>query len=688
MNKDKLTTTLAKLLDSPLRISLSVLVFSVWLLLSVVDLFYFAYFLFFPLFFIQIGYLFRIAIFDVFLAPNQKRTLAQMMFLDIMLGIIISGSVTILLSILFLLTKVITLLSMGTLFIVLSVSAWFRKKTSDSQPSEFASFGLNLSSTSVRLGLVVILFGLIFSVLRLFLTPWPMISGTDTFSHMAAIQQIIHDNGTIYIVEGYTYIFHIMLATISLTSGAHPLWVMNTVQLFVYPLSLVLSYILLLKITDNASLSFLATICTLTVYEHGGLLATYYPFPSAIAFIFLYMSFVGCFILPRTNTSTGIILLLTAITIVMYVNAIFVAVPLLAYLLVNQGFLENPISKFLSKLIFGIIILGGGILILLYYFFFPLLQMPQPEISILSTLRFSNNFENAFLHFSLGYSYLQIIALLIGLVIVGVNAYVFTFLRGRRFKNFNYDLVFLLSLSYLIVFFAPLQYTHRIEMYFRPFFLLLILLPIYILATRSYSLNAPSKIGSKSAKVLFIITMLLIIPISYEKTITQASFVYYGESRSPIYNEMMAFQWVANHTSESDYILTDMATGYMIRGILFRNASTSFSLDGRPKSPHGFPSLAEDIFAFMNSSVDSVEEAYQNVLNNSIIREYTTSISYIVISNRTFNWIEQARNGSLIRSAQYKTEPYESDPSWTKFNSTYFEVVFEIGFVRVLKFRS
>ena len=90
----------------------------------------------------------------------------------------------------------------------------------------------------------ILSFGLAFVLIRLIINPWPTVAGTDTFSHMAAINQIIHNQGTDNIIGGYSYVFHTIIALLVLLSGANPLFVMINITSFVYPFSLLLSFLL------------------------------------------------------------------------------------------------------------------------------------------------------------------------------------------------------------------------------------------------------------------------------------------------------------------------------------------------------------------------------------------------------------------------------------------------------------
>ncbi|MFW9843770.1 MAG: hypothetical protein ACFFEV_04275, partial [Candidatus Thorarchaeota archaeon] len=255
-------------------------------------------------------------------------------------------------------------------------------------------------------------------------------------------------------------------------------------------------------------------------------------------------------------------------------------------------------------------------------------------------------------------------------------------------EKINYDFIAILGTAYLIIFFAPMRYSHRTELYLRPIFSLIIVLTAYTIAVLLIqSVPHLRRLATMRSDILVLILLLMIlIPISAEKTAQEMTYIVYGETRNPDADELNAFTWIADRTLPGDYILTDMATGFIMRGTVFRNASTSFTLEGESKSPNSFPDLAQCIFDFLNSSLDNVNDTISSLLNDDTFQSYASSISYIMISPRTNMWISRSRDGPLIRTAPYRFDLGENDTSWTKFNSSLFEIVYAIGGVRILQF--
>ncbi|MHA1863845.1 MAG: hypothetical protein ACTSWA_08755, partial [Candidatus Thorarchaeota archaeon] len=455
------------------RLSLGVLL--LWWVSFIFNVPVVAYYLVVPIFFFLIGGLIRLGVLSRVGWSLESKNFFEISVIDVLLSIIVTSIISVTLGILFILDSLIVVIAFSGIFLFAISICAITPGESDSEVSTKSA-----QSIEYRYAILgIIVFGIIFSLIRLVAYPWPTTAGTDTFSHLAVINQIIHDQGTDHILASYPFIFHTIVATLSLLSGANPLFVISNIYPFVYPFSLLLSFLLIFYITKNEAIAFLSTILTLSVYEHGGYLATYLPFPSSIAFIFLYTSFVACFILPSSKFSITFIVALVALTILMYPSAIFVAIPLITYLLVKQGHLTERFS-FLYKTIFGGIIIGGLSLILLFYILFPLAMISIPEIQIVSIIVITNNLDGALLHFTYGYSILQAIAIICGIAISWIKVRGFKRFQLPSLADMNFGVIALMGTAYFIVLFSPMRYTHRTELYLRPFYMLLIVLMAYI----------------------------------------------------------------------------------------------------------------------------------------------------------------------------------------------------------------
>ncbi|MFW9844847.1 MAG: hypothetical protein ACFFEV_09745, partial [Candidatus Thorarchaeota archaeon] len=410
MERERYHGVLTGLVSASNRWLISLGVIGIWFLSIITGFFSLAYYLTVPMFFYLVGSLFR-------LGPIRKlgfevgtRSFIEETIIDILHSILITSAVALILNFLFQLNSPVTIGSYGSLFLILVLVAGHETLTRESEAiRDPKSLKIDREMMYALFGILV--FGAAFVLIRLSMYPWPTTAGTDTFSHLAAINQILYDQGTAKIIDGYPYVFHTLIAVLCLLSGGEPLWVISNIYPFIYPYSLILSFLFLYFITKNSRLSFIATLCTLCVYEHGGLLATYFPFPSSFTFIFLYTSYMACFMLKPSYYNSGVIVSLVILTVLMYPSALFVSIPILVYLLIQNEFLPEKLSV-LYKFIFGGIIIGGGVLILAYYIVLPLLAIATPSIALFSSFSITDNLDSALLHFSLGYSILQGIGLI------------------------------------------------------------------------------------------------------------------------------------------------------------------------------------------------------------------------------------------------------------------------------------
>ena len=683
--------------------ALSVIFFYLWFISLIANLVGLVYYLSIPLFFFFLGRSFRVGLLNWIGLARFSGNYLEEALIDVMISSIMTIGIGGVLASQFMLTSLNVLFVNGVLFGVFSFFWLVRILKNDASidnGNDVPKLGLDH-----KLGILgVLLFSVTYVIIRWTMFPYPATSGTDTFSHLAVISQIVYDNGSAHITSGGLYLYHTIVAEFCIISGASPLWVISNIYTFVYPLSMILMFQFLFYITKNSKLSVFATIGTFSVFEHGGLLANYHPFTITFAFVLLYLCYVACYILDPSWFNTGLILTLVGIAILSYFYSAFVSIPLLAYLLVRQGFIPKQFSV-VYKILFGGIIVGGGVLILAFYFIAPSILGETPEIQLAAFFTFKDNLNSASSHFTLAYSGWSTIGMIGGLVICWLAVLGKRKMNHPWLEDFNYEIVALLGTSYLIVFFAPISYAFRTEFFIRSINLLLIVTSIFILSVfilTSFSFlirrtRAVSRLNLVQHTVILCFVMLLIfVPVSYEKTNRQIKYLQSGETRSPTIDEMDAFNWIANNTSPGDYILTDMATGFILRGVIYRNASTSFTVNGRSISAYGHPNLTRHVFDFLNCSLHWVIDNYTQLLANEILQNYTSSetlenylssIAYIMISPRTNNWISRYREGIISRVAGYGFQLEGRDPAWTKFDSSYFEVSYRVGDIRVLRLK-
>lgn len=658
---------------------------AVWAISYYLQASYIAYFSAVLLLFYLVGNSIRLGLCPFVYQNRRSFGCVEAFVLDVLLSLIATSVVVSLLSFSYVLNPTMIMTSIVLIMVGMAAIAHLVDV-----PTENRSMNI-IRRRELALSICVLLaVGFTFILVRMAKFPYPKTPGTDSFSHLAAIGSIVYENGTRNLLGAYSYIYHSIVASLSIVSGADTIWSYNALSYVLYQYSLVITFLFLFSVTKNAALSVLATCCTLAVYEHGGLLAPYYPFPSSFAFVFVFTIFVVSVVLRGKRTMLLLLLMAYIVAVAAYIHLVFATLPLFILLLVRGDFISRTFEP-AAKALFVVITVAVLSTILLLYFLLPLLGYGPIEFTIWF-ITIKDTLDVAILQFILGYSIAQVLSLASGLLVV-----LYLTLKSDqtilpRLVGMDSELILLVTLTYLAVFFAPAEGAYRTEMFVRPFFVLLIVVAAYAVFSIAESLIQQGRpyqfghgrTGKKTATVL-VLALILLVPLNCESFSTQVTYILYGEPANPDFSEMDVFRWVSNHTDVGDYVLTDMASGYFMRGLVFRNSSTSFILDGISKSPYIHTDLAELVFRFMNCSEDEVVDVYYDILSNPTIQALTDGIAYIVITPRTDSWTYRARTRGLLgRYAPYRHELPTDDPAWTKWYSDKFTIVAESGQAMVL----
>jgi len=632
------------------------------------------------LLFYLVGQSIRIGLLPYWFKKYDTLTQIEYFILDVFLSLI---TTSILVSVLAYFHILYAITIMGSVYFLVILMAIATVKISRRDKSE-NELRIPVTWKELIPSLVILLsVSIIFMFIRSIKFPYPKSPGTDSFSHLAAINSIIYAHGTYNIVGSYSYVYHAIVASFSMVSGTDAIWCYNALIGFIYPFSLVITFFFFVTITRNAMISVLSIGGTLAVFEHGGLLATYYPFPSSFAYIFVFTIFSSSIILKSEKKAIILLLIAYSLAVISYIALAIASAPILVYLLEKGGYLPdrfNGISRMLFILIIGVV----TSLFLMVYFVFPLLGYPDFEYSLF-IFTIKNTIDIAILQFTLGYSFNQIFAIIGGIAVLIILRIRPKHKVFERLKDMDSELILLVTISYLLIFFAPIDAIYRTELFIRPLFILLMIIAAYsvfstveFLILRMKFRQIEFAMPYRKGTVIIILALVLLIPLNYEQISTQFTYLLYGEPANPDFDEMDIFRWVENHTKVGDYILTDMSTGYFMRGCIFRNASTSFVLNGMSVSPYSHVDLIQLVFQFMNCSEEEIVEAYSNLLDNTEIQEYTQGIVYIVITPRSSSWIYRARyRDQLSRYSPYRYELNPNDPAWTKWFSDKFTIVAE-----------
>jgi hypothetical protein len=142
-------------------------------------------------------------------------------------------------------------------------------------------------------------------------------------------------------------------------------------------------------------------------------------------------------------------------------------------------------------------------------------------------------------------------------------------------------------------------------------------------------------------------------------------------------DEYDAAEWIKNNVPSTAYILTDPGSGYVIRGLALRNASTYFILpDGRMPADSStlYPGLDSKIRVFLSSQTGSEWAGIRDWLRFDQI--------YIVVTTRTVSW-------TLSTSDFAITQPIDGVdllPVTSKFREPYFHEMYASNTVAILKY--
>jgi hypothetical protein len=625
----------------------------------------------------------------------KARNFVESLVSDVLLSFFMIIGITSILSALFLLTQrmMFTVTFMFGYFSILSwVLLWLKndEATDIGIPSVWRIDWSFYASVGT-----ILLVGLSFAVFRGSLFQWPQTAGTDTFSHLAAINQILSSGGTPYIIGGYSYIFHSMMAGLCILTKGNALWVVTMFHPFQNTYALIVIYLVLVAITKNTVLPMLATIATMAVFEHGGLLAYYYPFPVAFVFVFMFTIFAASYVFPASRNHMILLLLCYLEACLLYPGVILVSFPILVYLFVDQRFIPNRPAK-VYKFFFYSYIAGGASLIVIYSLLLPALNITPPVITIGPLLILSDN-AVSILHFTMAYSILQTITILFGLIFCTIMALRQFNMFQKWQEKMDFKLLALIGWSFLLLYFTPISYAWRTELFVRPFYALYATIGVASLVAVGLDqggqvrrISFSFQMNDYKPKTLGIIIMVMFILgfVSYEKWDLQTQYFIHGEPRRPEFEEMSVFQWIQDNLADEDYVITDMATGFILRGIVLRNASTSFMVADQAQSPYNHPNLSNAIFGFFNASVNETIQSYNEVLNDPVLQDYVAGAFYILFSPRTNAWIQQGRNGVFSRSAPYRAEISSDDPALIKFTSSLFSTIYSDGEVQLLRINS
>jgi len=225
--------------------------------------------------------------------------------------------------------------------------------------------------------------------------------------------------------------------------------------------------------------------------------------------------------------------------------------------------------------------------------------------------------------------------------------------------------------------FLPTWFGYRFEFYLRVFVavsvsgLSLLLYKIRFRRIGSAHEKLKGKTVSLGSVASFLLLLIIIVQM-YPLFTNYASNFYALTSKDEYY----AAVWIRDNTPSDSYILTDPGSGYVIRGLALRNASSSFILaDGRmPADPSSiFPNVRTLISSFFTSRTFAQASV--------VLENFTYTHIYVVVTTRTAVWVRSPPESIVTAASENEDLPFFGfvDPQ-------HFELVRDFQSVRIYLF--
>lgn len=167
--------------------------------------------------------------------------------------------------------------------------------------------------------------------------------------------------------------------------------------------------------------------------------------------------------------------------------------------------------------------------------------------------------------------------------------------------------------------------------------------------------NTDTRFGMSLSLCLLPLTILIMSPLFYNYASSDI-FAYVSDE------EYNAMQWISRNTPATSYILTDPSSGFLVRGLSLRNASTYFMLpDGRMPADSSllYPNLESDLHRFFSSQS----------LSDSLLhlRAISFEQTYVMVTSRTVYWADSSVEAVIYRptmSGNYTSVTWKLRPPY------------------------
>lgn len=608
------------------------------------------------------------------------------LIVDVLLSFVLVG----LLSSLLVLTssfdvRLIPLLTGGLVFALnlcaVIFSNWRHRNSFSTPPSIPTGKGVNPLPTVIKglnmrniLFLASVAYSIMFALWIKRSLPWPQLNGWDFLSYLPTIEHILQKGGLPnFFLEGQYLsptLFHIFVAALEANSTVpafNILWYLPIFLMLSYSL---IAFVLAYLISKNAFVSFVAAIFAISVTDFGA--ANGPNFPTIGMVVLLALLAMVCLIMvwpEGYHVSLGLMLITTMVLAALthpYSLVAMVPIFLVLFLGRTELFVRSSNNLDLIYLFsFGVLFIGAYV--------FSTIVSWGGVLSIEERLYF------------FGSSYPQFLPILF---LIGALGSV----REKRLARLT---VYVMITSFFYLFFS-FSNIYRLELYQRAFFAIIAANAFnhkLFFPTEPFHLKI-ARLGSYRLRSRILRTPLvgiLVLLVGFSAIYPSAMCSLFG----PITNytkrarwlsnlsmdEYQASTWLRSASSPNDYIITDPATGEIIRAFSFRNASSAFIVEAAAKDPMNyiFADLRGKLKDFLSTSNLCLSTRYFGDIQR-LVEDRAGSVDkvWIVLSTRTSVWVE-----SGVPSRTYY-DTFRSFSGYGKFREPYFNVEQQFGNVKIL----
>lgn len=499
---------------------------------------------------------------------------------------------------------------------------------------------------------------------------WPQLNGWDFLSYLPTIEHILQKGGLPnFFLEGQYLsptLFHIFVATLEANSTVPIftiLWYLPVFSILSYSL---IAFVLAYLTSKNAFVSFVAAIFAVSITDFGAANGPNFPTIGTVVLLALLAMICLAMTWPEGyHVSLGLILMTTMVLAALsHPYSLMVMTPILLVLFLGRTrlFIRSPNRLDLIYLVsFGALFIG--------VYVFSVMVSWDGVLSIDKRLDFFRQVYPQFLP----------IMFLIGAL---------GSIREKRLARLT---VYVMITSFLYLF-SSFSYVYRLELYQRIF--------LAVVAANAFNhklffptdtlhlqITARLRFHILKTSLVGIFVLLVAFSVIYPSSryslfgpITNYTKIARWSSNLSI-DEYQSSIWLRSASSPNDYIITDPATGEIIRALSFRNASSAFIVLASAKEPMSyiFTDIREKLHDFLSTSNIYLSTRYFGDIQR-LVEDRTGSVDkvWIVLSTRTSLWVE-----SGVASRTYY-DTFREISGYGKFREPYFNLEQQFGNVKIL----